>query len=223
MVRSGRRRRLVVVVVAPVVQQVSFERRVEHVNVQILERGRPALVQHLQHVGQLVALARMLARVVRMVPGVGVRVRMVVVGVVHLVRMTAGHGRVVRMVGMHAAVRVAPVVLLTVACRRGQVVLHVFGRDVLHVHGRGGSGGTVTAAAAAATVGVRLHRFGRGGRVVRLPTAPDAGSWLRRGGRVRRRLARSGRAELRVRGPRRRPVRTELTVLVTFGNGLRLS
>lgn len=43
MIGSGRRCRLVIVVIT-VVQQVSFEWCVEHVNVQIFERGRPALV-----------------------------------------------------------------------------------------------------------------------------------------------------------------------------------
>ena len=107
-------------------------------DVQIFERGRPALVQHLQHVGQFVALARMmLARVVRVMARVWMRVRMVVGMGVHLVRMTTGgghRGRVVWMVGMAATA----VVLLTVA---RQMVLHVLRRNVLrHVHGRGGTG-----------------------------------------------------------------------------------
>lgn len=130
-VRSGRRRCLVVLVasasgagaVPPVVQQVSFERRVEHVDVQILKRGGPTLVQHLQHVGKLVALPRMvvLSRVgmgVVMVP----RVRMVVG--VHLVRMAAA---VVRM----DARMVATVVLLTRGRSSSQVVLHVLRGNVL--------------------------------------------------------------------------------------------
>lgn len=221
MVRGGRRRRLVIVVITAVVQQVSFERRVEHVDVQILKGRRPALVQHLQHVRQLVVLARVLPRMVARVV------------VVHLVRvMPGGHRRVVRMVrmtrmatvpGMDRMARVTAVVLLVLqgggSC--GRVVLHVLRRNVLLLHVRWGrAGGAVTAAAA---VGVGLHRFGCGRRMVSLPTAPDSGTRLRRGWRVRRRLARSGRTELRVRGPRRRSVRAELTVLVTFGDGLRLS
>lgn len=128
MVRSGRRRRLVVLVagaaaVPPVVQQVSFERRVEHVDVQILKRGGPALVQHLQHIGKLVALPRMprvvLSRMSRMVvPGMGM-----VVGV-HLMRMAADP-----VVGMDARM-VATVMLLTRG-RRRQVVLHVLRGNVL--------------------------------------------------------------------------------------------
>lgn len=122
-VRSGRRRRLVVLVAAaravpPVVQQVSFERRVEHVDVQILKRGGPALVQHLKHVGQLVALPRMvvLSRVRMVVTRMGMVVGM------HLVWMAADP--VVRM----DARMVATVVLLT---RRRQVVLHVLRGNVL--------------------------------------------------------------------------------------------
>lgn len=89
-------------------------------DVQILKRGGPALVQHLQHIGKLVALPRMarvvLSRMSRMVvPRMGM-----VVGV-HLVRMAAD-----AVVGMDARM-VATVVLLT--C--GQVVLHVLRGNVL--------------------------------------------------------------------------------------------
>lgn len=121
-VRSGRRRRLVVLVagatVPPVVQQVSFERRVEHVDVQILKRGGPTLVQHLQHVRKLMPLSRMvvLSRMRVVVPRMGMVVR------VHLVRMTAD-----AVVGMDARM-VATVVLLS---RRRQVVLHVLRGNVL--------------------------------------------------------------------------------------------
>lgn len=200
MVRSGRRSRLVIVVIA-VVQQISFERRIEHVNVQILERSRPTLVQHLQHIGQLVVLARMLPRMMARV-------------VVHLMVRMMGRSycRVVRMMARMVMTRVArmTVVLLTVAVavlQGRRVMLHVLRGNVLLLLllGQvwwGGSCRTVTAAAAA-TVGVGLHRFGGCGRVVRLPAAPDAGTRLRRSGRVRRRLARSRRTELGVRGPRR--------------------
>lgn len=92
-------------------------------DVQILKRGGPTLVQHLQHIGKLVALARMvvLSRVgmrVVMVP----RVRMVVG--VHLVRMAA---TVVRM----DARMVTTVVLLTRGRSSSQVVLHVLWGNVL--------------------------------------------------------------------------------------------
>lgn len=92
-------------------------------DVQILKRGGPTLVQHLQHIGKLVALPRMtrvvLSRMSRVVvPGMGM-----VVGV-HLVRMTTD-----TVVGMDARM-VATVVLLTRCCRR-QVVLHVLRGNVL--------------------------------------------------------------------------------------------
>lgn len=141
MVRSGRRRRLVIVVITAVVQQVSFERRVEHVDVQILKGRRPALVQHLQHVRQLVVLARVLPRMVARVV------------VVHLVRvMPGGHRRVMRMVrmtrmatvpGMDRMPGVTAVVLLVLqgggSC--GRVVLHVLRGNVLLLHVRWGRAG----------------------------------------------------------------------------------
>lgn len=69
-------------------------------DVQILERGGPALVQHLQHVGQFVALA-------------GVVLARMVSRVVHLV---CRRYRMVRMMGMVLRVaRMVPVVLLSVA------------------------------------------------------------------------------------------------------------
>lgn len=88
-------------------------------DVQILKRGGPALVQHLQHIGKLVALPRMvvLSRVRVVMPGMGMVVGM------HLVRMTAD--AVVRM----DARMVATVVLLTRRC--GQMVLHVLRGNVL--------------------------------------------------------------------------------------------
>lgn len=142
-------------------------------NVQIFKRRSPALVQHLQHVGQFVALA-------------GMVLSRMVTRVVHLVG--SRHRRMVRVMGMVLRMTgVVPVVLLTVrtvTMLQGRVmVLHVlsmFRRDVLLGDvGWCRTGRTIATTATACTTGTTtagLHRF-RCRRMVRLPTAPDACKW----------------------------------------------
>lgn len=132
---------------------------------------------------------------------------------VHLVVMLPGHRMCVRMVWMVLRVTtvMVPVVLLTVAVPvlQGGMVLHVLRWNVLLGQVRWSrTRRTVATASAACTVsgaptataGIGLHGLRRW--MMCLPTAPDAGAGLRRGWRVRRCLARTGGAELRVRGTR---------------------